>query len=1829
MRKINRMLSLFFLIILITSTPVVNSTFPLTISLNKEIWDVKPIVESAERVNEKHANSAISNVNRELSVTSFFGKNTDMWSPNIIDAWKQSSFMDNNSIRLIIGVNNDLFGAYEKILQEISAKNGEVVNTIKINNEPIAVVVDFPSSEVSSTIRDFLDNGLARYVEPDMKVELAFTPNDPGWSSQWGPIQIEADKAWDKTLGNNSILVAVLDTGVDYTHADIKDNYVDLGYDWVNNDDDPMDDHWHGTHCAGIIAAVINNSIGIAGLAQVSIMAEKVLTSDGFGYWDWIASAIIDATDKGADIISMSLGGYEYSHLVHEAVQYAYSKGVLLVAAAGNDNWNAKFYPAAYDEVIAVSATDQFDQKAYFSNYGDWIELAAPGVSIYSTVPGGYAYASGTSMACPHVAGLAALVMSYFPNKTNEWVRLWLRYTADDLGELGFDEIYGFGRINARKALEEPPLHEIMIINWEKPYYSEPYSTNLINATILNFGRSQEKNVTVQLFVNCTMISNVTIGTIESGQFETVSMQWIPTKEGKYNVTIRIVPIENEENYENNVIQGYIYVGYPVKAYVISSSSGYLATSTWDTLNEYWPNFGDQLIYIDYETLCKDKITYDDLNATKADVLIISSLFDREFTDEEIEAIKRYVLEGHGLIATALTFNPMVPNNSKLAPLFGLNRSVAWTVTQTDMLNIFKPEHPLFSNISNPYIFPTVNTAVPSSGKWDSKVIVDGEYLALGYFNESAIVVKNGLLYISPFLESLPIRYKFHLQLFYNAILWSRYQKPEHDLCADLEVTRFLHLGKSTTINASVTNVGLNCEENVTLTLFINKEVKKNVIIPLLKINEKYTLSFFWESPPEGVYNITAYVHPVFNESEIDNNIVTIMVMVAEPLIEPKEGDWAFYKMKIYRQNQQENVYFVNITYSKYITPYEVNVTFTYQEIDYPSTWMRLNIFTRWAEDPRGYGMWYPGWIEKNVTIGSKINLLYGPATINMSKIINLKEIYPIDCWGTRVQVFEGSFNCYYYDKITGLWIKGEYESSEVILLETNIFDIVRYEHELALSLDAPEFMELRKTYLLNATVINAGKNNESNVIVNIYINGSLVNTTTISNLKVGETFSLYYDWTPSLEATYNITAYAKPLQNENLTANNVKTVIVEVKAIKGKILVDQTHYTDDISLFSCWINELEKRGYLVEINTVYPINSTILNEYDVLVIPQAHSRYLLKEIRAIKEFVNGGGGLLVLGDDSPQVYTELTSFAGLSWKTDVILEGETTNIEVHEVTANVSRVYIPYSLAAIIAAEPSKSIVRSSTGRTILGVYSKIGRVACFVNIEAFMDGTINSADNLQLAINIIVWLVKNDCSPPEIDIISPENEAYVGSKSINVEWTAFDSESGVVAYDIYLNDRFVTRTNLTHYTLSNLTQGLNKVTVIAYDFFSNNASDSVIFYVDLGNPEIEIISPASGLLINRTKVLVKWAGNDNESGVDHYSIYVNGVQLDQVYFNVTEYLVYGLVEGENNITITVCDKAGNLAFDSITVLVDLTPPTVSLVSPTNGSYVRAIVVINCSVTDNFGIENVKALVDGTEIPIYTSSNETYKFLWNTTTFSNNQSNVSVIAKDLAGNKKIVQITVTVDNIPPTLGILEPEKEFLKSISHIKVYAMDNNAVQNVTLLINDEQVAMWKQTGVFVYEWNLPLENGVYHLRLLAFDIAGNSFEESLSITIDNERPEVIIHSPTEGSKLSGTAYINFSVSDENLASILLYIDNSVFNVTNRNYYEWNTLTVADGNHIIRIVAIDKAGNMFEASVMVEVANYWRQHQFDFTLGMGLGSLVTAGIMALIFITILKRKH
>lgn len=328
-------------------------------------------------------------------------------------------------------------------------------------------------ASISAVAASLSGTSSVAYAEPNYFLHLLKTPNDPQYSGQWDWPKIQAPSAWDTTTGSNSITVAVLDTG-DSNHPDLVGNTIP-GKNMFDESKPPTDVlggvcEWargHGTHVAGTIGAIGNNSNGVTGLNWQSKILQINIADPNHPLCDEpddvAAKAIRYAADNGARVVNMSFGDMFSSpnatnpQVIKEAVQYAVGKNVVLVAAAGNDHGKdvKDFYPASFDGVIAVSATTPQDTIADFSNIGDRIDVAAPGVDVLSTYPGGYKHMSGTSMASPHVAGLAALILSANPNLSAADVKQIITSTADDLGPPGKDKYFGYGRINAKKALEE------------------------------------------------------------------------------------------------------------------------------------------------------------------------------------------------------------------------------------------------------------------------------------------------------------------------------------------------------------------------------------------------------------------------------------------------------------------------------------------------------------------------------------------------------------------------------------------------------------------------------------------------------------------------------------------------------------------------------------------------------------------------------------------------------------------------------------------------------------------------------------------------------------------------------------------------------------------------------------------------------------------------------------------------------------------------------------------------------------------------------------------------------------------------------------------------------------------------------------------------------------------------------------------------------------------------------------------------------------------------------------------------------------------------------
>ena len=346
----------------------------------------------------------------------------------------------------------------------------EIAAEMGVPGRGVPMVLSTNGRAVQDVVAELAADPAVQHVEPNYLVQLddgivaaQVAVDDPKTGDQYSLDQMRVRDAWQRTTGGGN-LIAVLDTGVQSSHPDLVGRVV-RGRDFVNDDTSAADDNGHGTWVAGIIAANTNDAYGMAGISwSDKILPVKVMNREGTGTTADLIAGIRWSADKGADVINMSVGGYPYSQVMQDAVNYAFAKGAVLVGAAGNNRREERFYPASYANVISVSGTQPDDEFSNWSSYGPAVDVSAPGSSVLTTNCFKCTYAdhdswghhiliSGTSFATPNVSGVLALIRARFPDATPQQVVNRLFNTVDDLGYPGWDNRYGRGRVNANRAL--------------------------------------------------------------------------------------------------------------------------------------------------------------------------------------------------------------------------------------------------------------------------------------------------------------------------------------------------------------------------------------------------------------------------------------------------------------------------------------------------------------------------------------------------------------------------------------------------------------------------------------------------------------------------------------------------------------------------------------------------------------------------------------------------------------------------------------------------------------------------------------------------------------------------------------------------------------------------------------------------------------------------------------------------------------------------------------------------------------------------------------------------------------------------------------------------------------------------------------------------------------------------------------------------------------------------------------------------------------------------------------------------------------------------------
>lgn len=400
-------------------------------------------------------------------------------------------------------------------INQINKLNNDIgLKAVKISDKLNMFEINTSSQDYNNIKNKYENSGLINYIEADTKLKLfpyevyksdkslstkavtAVRPNDSFYGLEWNAASIEADKAWTLTTGSSNVTVAVIDSGVDPDHPDLVNNLLPM-IDMLEEAGEPdiyrsgfndvdysgRDGNGHGTHVTGILGASINNAKGIAGIAgNVKILPIKAANYEGNTSASIITKSILRAIDKGVRVINLSIGGpkSEGTQALKDAVNLAISKNIVFVSATGNESLRSNgiitpvTVPAAYPGVISVAAITKYNKVATYSNGGEEVLIAAPGgggpasegEKIYSTWPtyrtyegyragitGPYATLSGTSMSCPHVSAVAALIISKEPNLTAQQIRVRILSTTTDVDAKGFDQATGYGKLNAYKAL--------------------------------------------------------------------------------------------------------------------------------------------------------------------------------------------------------------------------------------------------------------------------------------------------------------------------------------------------------------------------------------------------------------------------------------------------------------------------------------------------------------------------------------------------------------------------------------------------------------------------------------------------------------------------------------------------------------------------------------------------------------------------------------------------------------------------------------------------------------------------------------------------------------------------------------------------------------------------------------------------------------------------------------------------------------------------------------------------------------------------------------------------------------------------------------------------------------------------------------------------------------------------------------------------------------------------------------------------------------------------------------------------------------------------------
>ena len=1147
-----------------------------------------------------------------------------------------------------------------------------------------------------------------------------------------------------------------------------------------------------------------------------------------------------------------------------------------------------------------------------------------------------------------------------------------------------------------------------------------------------------------------------------------------------------------------------------------------------------------------------------------------------------------------------------------------------------------------------------------------------------------------------------PILQEDNLVLAMNLIGWLLGVVFEHDIAVtNLQASDFLEPGDTTLVNATIRNIGLNNETNIVVNFTVDGVMLDTTTIPFLQNGTSTPVSFSWTAPvAEGTYRVGIEAALVPDENVTTNNNVSKDVLVSSgPLL----GRVALISDRTELQVMAPILDDIGLAYDVL----DDNVIFQYTEdLGLLLQYQAVVYYT-------SFGMGTPehDTLEAYIGLGGRLAITGFDSMIALSPLADLvRSISAGDGpFTTLFTVSDGghpimngiygsfptgsSFNAVVSDhdqveadtargaqtvaELTGGWdkiIATELASGGIVTywngvgsadwtgdpdlekMFKNLLDwymAAPVDHDIAVvNLQAPDFLEPGDTTFVNATILNRGLNNETNILVNFTVDGVMADTTTIPFLQNGTSTPVSFSWTPSLAGDYTVCIEAQPVPDENVTTNNAQCKVVGVStALRVGIYNHGT--TADISywiggnfnLYATFqgILDSDPLGRFLTV-IITDLSSSTLSNLDVLLLPDnAVPDIHLTDVSNF--FANDKG---IVGVDSAVTYL---AYSGFLWPSAAGSNGFTlywdysssTNDQLILMSHDVTEDYIVGNVYSSVAGDasmfdsmlPGDALALTGSSTNPNGVYVAAredpggGRV---VELGPFGSSSL-PVDLHEMVRGAVYWAAAPgpDTTPPVMAITSPSSGAILATSDVFVSWSASDLRSGIDRFEVSLDGGplVVLPATATSHTFTGVADGSHTINITAYDGVGNFRTVTVDFGVDTTPPTVSISSPSSGAVLSSGIVQITWTATDSTSGVDLIFVSLDNEVKAALSGTASSFTLF-VPDGLHTATITASDFAGNSGTVSVNFTVDTTPPTVSISSPSPGAFITSSTVeVLWEASDQASaIDRIEVSLDEQPAVSLPATATRHAFAG----LDEGSHKVSVRVFDVAGHFRVAITDFVVDTTPPAVSVSSPTSGESLATSTVGVAWTASDVTTGIhhfeVTLDGGSPLALAATTGSHVFA---SILQGSHTITVTAFDVAGNLRTVSVDFTVDTTPPTIAITSPSSGDYVtSRSVEVEWTAMDSISAidHFELRLDGGMPLTVSREAFSYTFLDVEDGSHTIRITAIDRAGNSQIDSVDIIVDT----NPLSLTGPYGpapLGGILSAIVVAVVLLLLLMLRR